>query len=119
MPVQLAREKFSGRGRGRLAAAVVTVAVTAAGCGGSVREQRTHSRPGRTNPPARTQTTTASVPMGPSIGGCNYAVPHARLVRFRARSEQLRAAVAGTGATGVILANQTDNNACEWLPFPA
>jgi dienelactone hydrolase len=65
------------------------------------------------------QTPTASTPAGPSIGGCNYAVPHARLVRFRAAGKHVSAAVAGTGSTGVVLANQSDGNACQWLPFPA
>lgn len=31
----------------------------------------------------------------------------------------MRAAVVGTGAIGVVLANQTDNSVCQWLPFPS
>ncbi len=121
MPAQRDRGELSRRRR--LATAVVMVAVAAAGCGGSAQKQSPHSTTRQTSAPASTepttQTTTASVPVGPSIRGCNFAVPHARLVRFRARSEHLRAAVAGAGSTGVVLANQSDNNACEWLPFPA
>jgi pimeloyl-ACP methyl ester carboxylesterase len=40
-------------------------------------------------------------------------------VRFRAGRARLRGALVGTGPTGVVLANQTDNQACDWLPFPA
>lgn len=104
-------------------AAAVIVAVAAAACGGSGHKQGTHHTTRRASAPPRTQTTTqtttASTPTGPSINGCNYAVPGAHLVRFRARREKLSAALAGRGSTGVVLANQSDNSACEWLPFPA
>lgn len=101
---------------------MVMLAVTAVGCGSTAHRQSSRATPQASSPPASqpsTQTGTASLPTGPSIGGCDYAVPHARLVRFRARGERVRAAVAGTGTTGVVLANQSDNNACQWLPFPA
>ncbi len=128
MSAQRDRGEF-GRRR-HLGAAVVLVAVIAAGCGGSAHGHRSRSTTTQASAPASTQTSTqtatgsvqttpGSVQTGPSIGGCNYAVPHARLVRFRSGGEHLRAAVAGSGSTGVVLANQSDNNACEWLPFPA
>lgn len=103
-------------------AAAVMLAVAAVGCGSSAHRQSTGASARQASSPPGTQPTTqpgsASMPTGPSIGGCNYAVPHAHLVRFRASREQLRAAVSGRGPIGVVLANQTDNNACQWLPFP-
>lgn len=104
-------------------AAVVMAAVTAAGCGSAAHRQgrRATSRQASTSAAGQptTQTGTTRLATGPSLGGCNYAVPHARLVRFRAPGERLQGAMAGTGATGVVLVNQSDNNACGWLPFPA
>lgn len=94
-------------------AAVLTASVIAAGCGA------TGHRPRAVTTSASTRTTAASSSSGPSLNGCNYAGPGAHLVRFRAPGEQIRATVVGTGRTGVVLANQSDNNACQWLPFPA
>jgi pimeloyl-ACP methyl ester carboxylesterase len=41
------------------------------------------------------------------------------VIHLHPRGEQLRAAIVGKGSTGVVLANQSDNSACQWLPFPA
>jgi pimeloyl-ACP methyl ester carboxylesterase len=54
-----------------------------------------------------------------SINGCLHAGDTTRLIRFKAPGGPLRAAVVGTGSTGVVLANQTDNYLCYWLPLPA
>ena len=109
--------------------ALLTAALTAAACGSSHGQRaKTASAPSSTSTPTQTQqattaqtpqTTTAQTPSGPSLNGCLYANRHARLVRFRAPGETLRAAVIGGGPIGVVLANQTDNTVCEWLPFPS
>lgn len=101
-------------------AAVGTVSATVVACGGS-GHRRQAARPATvsTSTQATSQMTSTGLASGPSINGCNYAVPGAHLVRFAAVREKLRAAVAGTGTTGVVLANQSDNKACQWLPFPA
>jgi pimeloyl-ACP methyl ester carboxylesterase len=109
----------------RLAAALagaLVIAPTAAACGGSAQKHR--STTAQASAPSTTQRTTEATTPAPSIrvpslNGCNYAVPHARVIHLHPRGEQLRAAIAGKGLTGVVLANQSDNNACQWLPFPA
>ena len=107
-------------------AGAVVVALTAVACGGSAHKQpSTTAQTSASSATQRTmQVTTATTPSaplikGPSIKGCNYAVRHAHVVHIHPRGEQLRAAVAGNGPIGVVLANQSDNNACQWLPFPA
>jgi hypothetical protein len=45
--------------------------------------------------------------------------PRGHLVRFHADHERLRAAVIGSGSIGAVLANQTDNSVCQWLPLPS
>lgn len=54
-----------------------------------------------------------------SIDGCLHAGGTTRIIRFAAPGERLRAAVVGDGPTGVVLANQTDNSVCQWLPLPS
>jgi pimeloyl-ACP methyl ester carboxylesterase len=102
------------------------IALTAVACGGSAHKRRSTATQASAPSAAQrtTQASTASTPSapsirGPSINGCNYAVRHAHVVHLHPRGEQLRAAVAGNGSTGVVLANQSDNSACQWLPFPA
>jgi len=118
------RSDPGGRRLATALAAAFAVALAAAACGGSAHKRTTHSTPPQASVPATTQPTaasTSSAPLfiGPSIGGCNYAVRHARVVRLHVGGERLKAAIVGTGPRGVVLANQTDNSACEWLPFPA
>ncbi len=106
------------------ATAAAALALATVACGSSAHKHQSTGQagaPSATQP--TTQTTAASTPSapsinGPSIDGCNYAVPHARVVHLQARREHLPAAIAGTGPTGVVLANQTDNSVCQWLPFP-
>ena len=62
---------------------------------------------------------TAGAGSPPSLDGCLSASRTTRLVRFAAGRERLAAAVVGSGPVGVVLANQTDNSVCEWLPLPS
>lgn len=79
-------------------AAVGTVSATVVACGGS-GHRRQAARPATvsTSTQATSQMTSTGLASGPSINGCNYAVPGAHLVRFAAVREKLRAAVAGRG----------------------
>jgi pimeloyl-ACP methyl ester carboxylesterase len=40
------------------------------------------------------------------------------MVHIHAGRERLQAAVIGRAPVGVVLANQTDNTVCQWVPFP-
>jgi hypothetical protein len=108
---------------------LVISALSAAACGSSHGQRaKTASTSSSTSIATQTQqttlaqtqqTTTTQAPSGPSLNGCLYANRHTRLVRFHAPRKKLRAAVIGSGPIGVVLANQTDNTVCEWLPFPS
>lgn len=56
-----------------------------------------------------------------SLDGCVRSGGEASVVRFPVResgsSERLRAAVLGSGDTGLVLANESDLDLCAWLPF--
>jgi pimeloyl-ACP methyl ester carboxylesterase len=75
---------------------LLTCAVLA-GCGGS--------EPSGPKPPA-------------SLDGCVRSGHDTKIVRFpTGKGEHLRAAILGSGDTGVVLANESDLDLCGWLPF--
>lgn len=126
MPVASGITKTRWRRLTTILGGAFAIALTAVACGGSAHKQRSGtaqagapSATGQTTHDTTASTPSSSPVKGPLINGCNYAVPHAHVIRLHPRRERLGAAIAGKGSTGVVLANQTDNSACEWLPFPA
>ena len=87
---------------------IVAVAVVVAGCGSG----------GSGNRPGRTMTTTnraapSAVPEVVEI--CSGAGRGWRSLGVRAHGTRLSAAVLGGGDRGVVLANQSGNNPCDWM----
>jgi hypothetical protein len=99
---------------------VLALAFAAASCGGSGHHSKTHAS---TQAEATAQTTptqtTATTPTSPSVDCLRAVDRKTRFVRFGAQGERLRAGVVGGGSVGVVLANQSDNTVCQWIPFPA
>jgi hypothetical protein len=105
-------------------APLLAAATVLAGCGASHRPSVAPSRSQSVSGPATAasppETFQATpTPSGPSLDGCIYPDRNTRIVHFHAPGERLTAAVLGRGSTGVVLANQIDNSACDWLPMPS
>jgi pimeloyl-ACP methyl ester carboxylesterase len=97
---------------GALGILAVAVASLPAGCGSGAT---TNAGPHQAHASTGTQRNVTLKP----LGDCLSSIPHAHIVRFRSPGERLRAAVAGSGSIGVVLANQSENSVCAWLPFPS
>jgi dienelactone hydrolase len=84
---------------------VLAAAAALAACGGS-------SQPAATATPAA-----ASEPN--AITGCSRVGQGWRPLAVRLHGQPVDAATLGDGGVGVVFANESGNNACDWLPFAA
>jgi hypothetical protein len=109
----LARTELTSKKTLRAFIAGVILAVAITGCGGTARRSAS-----TTSSTQSTAQTAASTSTGTALDGCLSAGHGTHLVRFPAPGERVQAAVVGAGSVGVVLANQSDNTVCGWLPFP-
>jgi dienelactone hydrolase len=79
-------------------------AVVLAGCGGGSH-------------PAATATATRAPALPRVVEVCGGATPEWRSLAVRRHGEEIAAATLGSGRVGVVFANESGNNPCDWLPF--
>jgi hypothetical protein len=60
---------------------------------------------------------TTTRPAAAALDGCVRAGRGVRLVSFAAPGERVPAAIVGDGPIGVVFANQSGSDVCDWLPF--
>jgi pimeloyl-ACP methyl ester carboxylesterase len=96
-----------------------TLVLALGGCGGSGGPRTSSASTAPSTATSRlSQSAPATTPAPTTIDGCLHADRRTRLISVDVQGASLPAALIGTGPTGVVLANQTDNSACQWLPFP-
>jgi pimeloyl-ACP methyl ester carboxylesterase len=94
-------------GRGARIGLGLLVMAALAGCGGGDEHAQA----------PRPTTTTAPDTLPSAIDGCDGTGSGWRRFDVRAPEGRLDGAVLGTGATGVVLANESGNIACGWMPL--
>src|SRR6476620_2235563 len=87
---------------------VLLVLAVLAGCGGGAEHAQA---------PRPTETKAAPDTLPSAIDGCDGTGSGWRRFDVRAPEGRLDGAILGTGRTGVVLANESGNIACGWMPL--